>query len=260
MAASSRMQLIPSTGVLLGAIAAGVVAAVLVNVYIGNVESRYTAGSMRVLVTKEKIAQGQPLNAKLFKEEYVTGPWTKVFDGALKPENASLLDGTKTALRPIGAGEPIFWGDLYPEDVVELLINPRRGEDLLTIPVQSDNSPGRQLQPGGYVRLYAVFDLDPDPRKEQRETLPVIENVQVRAVGGSTRPTAADKRANYDNIGILVTQDQAIKLLQIQDVMVEKSFVVTVTHRPDKVEELEPKINPDVLRFIESRGTVSPLP
>jgi Flp pilus assembly protein CpaB len=254
------MQLIPSTGVLLGAIAAGVVAAVLVNVYIGNVESRYTAGSMRVLVAKEKIAQGQPLNAKLFKEEYVTGPWTNVFDGALKPENARLLDGTKTAPRPIGAGEPIFYGDLYDEGAPDPLINPSRGYDLLTIPVQSDNSPGRQLQPGGYVRLYAVFDLDPDPRKEQRETMDVIENVQVRAVDGSTRPIPADKRARYDNISILVTQDQAIKLLRIQDVLVDGSFTVTVTHRPDQVRELEPKINPEVLRFIESRGMVSPLP
>jgi len=258
MAASSRMQLIPSTGVLLGAIAAGVAAAILIIVYIGSVESRYKGESMKVLVARDKITVGQPLNAKLFTEKPVTGPWTEVFAGALKPENASLLDGTKTALRPIGAGEPIFWGDLYPEDVMELPINPRRGEDLLTIPVQSDNSPGRQLQPGGYVRLYAAFDLDPDPRKEQRETMDVIENVQVRAVDGSTRPVAADKRGRYDNISILVTQDQAKKLLQIQDVMVEKSFVVTVTHRPDQVKDLEPKINPEVLRFIESRGTVVP--
>ena len=88
----------------------------------------------------------------------------------------------------------------------------------------------------------------------------VIENVQVRAVDGSTRPMAADKRGRYDNISILVTQAQAKQLLQIQDVMVEKSFIVTVTHRPDSVTELEPKINPDVLRFVESRGTVSPLP
>jgi len=260
MAVSSRMQLIPSTGVLLGAIAAGVVAAVLINVYIGSVESRYMGESMKVLVAREKIAEGQPLIAKLFKEEPVTGPWTKVFGSALKPENARLLDGTKTAQRPIGAGEPIFYGDLYEELGIEPPVNPGRGYDLLTIPVQSDTSPGRQLQPGGYVRLYAIFDLDPDPRKEQRETLDVIENVQVRAVDGSTRPTPADKRARYDNISILVTQAQAKQLLQIQDVMVGKSFVVTVTHRPERVEELEPKINPEVLRFIESRGVVSPLP
>jgi hypothetical protein len=35
---------------------------------------------------------------------------------------------------------------------------------------------------------------------------------------------------------------------------------VTVTHRPEDIRELEPKINPEVLRFIESRGTVPPLP
>jgi len=259
MAASNRMQLIPSTGVLLGAIAAGVVAAVLINVYIGSVESRYTAGSMSIYVLKEPVKEGQSLLVKQLTTVRVPRIFEKAFEKALKPGEEGYLMN-KTAPRTMGEGQPIFYGDLYEEGVIELPINPRRGEDLLTIPVQSDNSPGRQLQPGGYVRLYAVFDLDPDPRKEQRETMDVIENVQVRAVDGSTRPTAADKRGRYDNISILVTQDQAKKLLQIQDVMVEKSFIVTVTHRPDSVVELEPKINPEVLRFIESRGTVSPLP
>ena len=255
MAASSRMQLIPSTGVLLGAIAAGVVAAVLINVYIGSVESRYTAGSMSIYVLKEPVKEGQSLLAK----QLTTVRVPRIFEKALKPgEEGYLRD--KTAPRSMGEGQPIYYGDLYEEGVTELPVNPGQGYDLLTIPVQSDNSPGRQLQPGGYVRLYTVFDLDPDPRKEQRETLDVIENVQVRAVDGSTRPTAADKRGRYDNISILVTQAQAKQLLQIQDVMVEKSFVVTVTHRPERVEELEPKINPEALRFIESRGTVSPLP
>jgi len=259
MAASSRMQLIPSTGVLVGAIAAGVVAAVLVNVYIGSVESRYTAGSMSIYVLKEPVKEGQPLLVKQLTTVRVPRIFEKAFEKALKPgEEGYLRD--KTAPRSMGEGQPVFYGDLYEEGVLELPINPARGYDLLTIPVQSDNSPGRQLQPGGYVRLYAVFDLDPDPRKEQRETLDVIENVQVRAVDGSTRPIPADKRARYDNISILVTQAQAKQLLQIQDVMVEKSFIVTVTHRPERVEELEPKINPDVLRFIESRGTVPPLP
>jgi len=259
MAATSRMQLIPSTGVLLGAIAAGVVAAFLVNVYIGSVESRYTSGSMSIYVLKEPVKEGQSLNVKQLTTVRVPPIFENAFKKALKPgEEGYLMD--KTAPRAMGEGQPIYYGDLYEERDIELPVNPGQGYDLLTIPVQSDNSPGRQLQPGGYVRLYAVFDLDPDTQKEQRETLDVIENVQVRAVDGSTRPTAADKRARYDNISILVTQVQAKQLLQIQDVMVEKSFVVTVTHRPDRVQDLEPKINPEVLRFIESRGTVSPLP
>ncbi len=257
MAASSRMQLIPSTGVLLGAIAAGVAAAVLINVYIGSVESRYTAGSMNIYVLKEPVKEGQSLNVKQLTTVRVPRIFEKAFEKALKPgEEGYLMD--KTAPRAMGEGQPIYYGDLYEERIVDLAINPGRGEDLLTIPVQSDNSPGRQLQPGGYVRLYAVFYLD--AARKERQILDVIENVQVRAVDGSTRPAAAGQRARYDNISILVPQDMAEKLLRIQDKTVDSSFIVTVTHRPERVQDLEPKINPDVLQFIESRGMVSPLP
>jgi len=259
MTASSRMQLIPSTGVLLGAIAAGVVAAVLINVYIGSVESRYTAGSMSIYILKEPVKEGQSLLVKQLTTVRVPRIFEKAFEKALKPGEEEYLRD-KTAPRSMGEGQPIFYGDLYEESVIEYPINPGQGYDLLTIPVKADNSPGRQLQPGGYVRLYGVFNDSPDPRKPNRTMMDIIENVQVRAVDGSTRPIPADKRARYDNISILVTQDQAIKLLRIQDVLVDGSFTVTVTHRPDQVRELEPKINPEVLRFIESRGMVSPLP
>ncbi|HUX15646.1 MAG TPA: hypothetical protein VMW52_04185, partial [Phycisphaerae bacterium] len=74
------------------------------------------------------------------------------------------------------------------------------------------------------------------------------------------RPIPADKRARYDNISILVTQDQAQKLLQIQQVTLQKQFTITVTQRPEQMEDLEPEINREVLKYIEPERLTAPAP
>ena len=259
MAMQSRMQLIPSTGVLIGALAAAVVAAVLVNLYIAGVKSQYTEGAVSIYVLKEPLKEGQPLLAKHLTVKRYPAAFKDAFEKAMKPGDEGLLKD-RTAPRNMGEGQPIFYGDLYGEDITELPVIVGRGYDLLTIPVQADSSPGRQLQPGSYVRIYAVFDDDPDPRKELPIIREVIRNVQVRAVDGSTRPIPADKRARYDNISILVTQDQAQKLLQIQQVTLQKQFTITVTQRPEQMEDLEPEINREVLKYIEPSRLTAPAP
>ena len=253
MATWKRSELIPSGGVLVAAIGAAVVAVILMYVYIGRVERQYTAGSIPIYVVREEmIKQGEAVREKDLRVVRIPEVFKDAFEKALRPGKDEGLLG-RTTSRTLGKGQPVFYGDLYEEeDVTEPPVEVRRGYDLLTIPVQADTSPGRQLQPNGYVRVYAIFDEDPDPRTEQRVTKEVIRNVQVRAVDGSTRPLPADRRARYDNISIMVTRDQAEKLLEIQDRMVGKSFIITVTHRPESPDELEPQINPEVLRFLGS--------
>ncbi len=260
MAMQSRMQLIPSTGVLIGAVAAAVVAAVLVNLYIAGVKSQYTEGAVSIYVLKEPLKEGQLLLPKHLTVKRYPAAFKDAFEKALKPGDEGLLKD-QTAPRNMGEGQPIFYGDLYGEDITELPVIVGRGYDLLTIPVQADSSPGRLLQPGGYVRIYAIFnDAPPGSRTEVPKTLEVIRNVQVRAVDGSSRPIPSDKRTRYDNISILVTQDQAQKLLQIQQVTLQKQFTITVTQRPEQTEDLEPEINTEVLKYIEPERMTAPAP
>jgi len=257
MAARTSMQLVPSTGVLIGAVLAAVVAAVLVNLYIAGVKSQYTAGAVSIFVLKEPVKEGQPLLPKQFRAVTVPAAFRDAFEKALKPGDEQMLSG-KTAPRNMGEGQPIFYGDLYAEAITELPVIVGRGYDLVTIPIQSDSAGG--LQPGGYVRIFGVFDDDPDPRKEQPATVEVLRNVQVRLVDGSAKPIPADKRARYDNISILVTEDQAKKLLQIEQVMLQKQFIITGTRRPEQMEDLEPEINREVLKYIEPERLTAPAP
>lgn len=226
MAMQSRMQLIPSTGILIGAIAAGIAAAFLVNLYIAGVKSEYTEGAIEIYVLKEPLEEGQPLLEKHLKTVRIPSVFEEAFKGALKPIDKGLLKD-QTAPRKMGAGQPIFYGDLYDVGIMELPVIVGRGYDLVTIPIETRSASG--LQPGGYVRIYAVFDDDPDPRKELLMIRDVLRNVQVRAVDGSTRPIPADKRARYDTISILVTEDQALKIRQLQQVMSQKEFTIDLS-------------------------------
>jgi len=252
MAKLKRAELIPSIGVLAAAIGCGVVAAILVNLYIGRIKANYAGTAFRVLQLRRDVPAGKAIKRQDVKAVGVSPYFEKAFEKAFKPKDIDLLLG-KQAPRNLTAGQVLYYGEFQEESVGELAVNPQMGYDLLTIPIETDNSPGRQLQPGYYVRIYAVFWKDPDQGKKGGQvTEEVIRNVQVRAVDGSTRPIPADKRTRYDNITILVTRAQAKTLLELQNRMARKSFIVTVTHRPREMEALEPEIDDAVLEYLSS--------
>jgi len=250
MAKLKRAELIPSVGVLAAAIGCGVVAAFLVNLYIGRIEANYAGTAIHVLQLRRDVPAGKAIQRPDVKAVGVSRYFAKAFERAFKPEDIETLVG-RQAPRNLKEGQVLYYGEFQEESVGELAVNPQMGYDLLTIPIETDNSPGRQLQPGYYVRIYAVFWRDPEQGKKGGQvTEEVIRNVQVRAVDGSTRPIPADKRTRYDNITILVTRGQAKTLLKLQNRMARKSFIVTVTHRPREMEALEPEINDVVLEYL----------
>jgi len=247
--ASKTAQLIPSTGVLVAAIAAAILAAILVNIYIGYAESAYEAGAITVLQLREDVEKGAPILDRHIQIRKIPKVLQDAFERAVKANEKDGVVVGKRAPRKLHKGQILFYADFIREAGDELAINPPKGFEVVTIPISADNTLGRQLQPGGYVTVYGDFDFDPDPKKEDVQIKAVLTNVQVRGIGGSADVT--DKSRSYDNIQLVVKQSQVRQLLQIQKLLRARRFTVTVSHRAEGAVAADPEINKEVLSLIE---------
>jgi Flp pilus assembly protein CpaB len=258
MASSKEMQWIPSGGVLAVAIGAALVAAILVNVYIGHVRSQYEAGSKQFFRLHDKVDKGSPIQERNL--DRVRIPHLLEIDKAFEKvaqddENGRLLIGRK-APRNMAAGEFLLFYEFKEEGAGEIT-HISKGYELVTIPINADNPFGQQLQPGGYVNIRGEFEVGSDPKKSEVKVMTVLENVQVKALGGSAEPVAQRAR-NYDNIQIMVRSTQAKQLLEVQRFLKTKRFALGVTSQPDG-SAVEPEISKEVLNLIEKpRAAAAP--
>jgi hypothetical protein len=258
MASSKEMQWIPSGGVLAVAIGAALVAAILVNVYIGHVRSQYEDGSMQFYQLKDPVDKGSPIpserNLILVRIPRQLEP---AFKMAASADDAAgrMLIGRK-APRNMASGEFLWFNEFKEEGAGEITHIPK-GYELVTIPINTDNPFGQQLQPGGYVNIRGEFEVGSDPKKSELRVMTVMENVQVKALGGSAEPVAQRART-YDNVQIMVRSNQAKQLLEIQRFLKTKRFALGVTSQPEGT-TVESEISKEVLNLIEKpRGASAP--
>jgi len=252
MANPKGLQLIPSTGVLVLAVGAALLAAVLVNIYIGYAKSEYQMGSKTFLQLQEDVEKGAPMMDRHLRPILVPKPILSAFERAVKAEDKDGVVIGKRAPRKLHKGQILFYADFIQEVGEEGGLNPQKGYELFTIPISPDNALGRQLQPGSYVTVYGDFNVDPDPKKEDIRVLPVLSYVQVRALAGLTTAPEPGKAIAYDNIQVVVRESQVRQLLQIQKLLKFRRFTLTMAHTPEGSEsKMEPEINKEVLALIE---------
>jgi hypothetical protein len=255
MAQSKEMQWIPSGGVLAVAIGAALVAAILVNVYIGRVRSQYEVGSKQFFQLRDPVAKGNPIQ----KNNLVRVPIPRILEPAFKraaedDDNGRLLIGRK-APRDMSPGEFLWYNEFKEEGAGKIRII-RPGYELITIPIAPDNPLGQQLEVGAYVNIFGEFDIGSDPKKPQIEIKKVMENVQVKALGGSAESVTQTRRT-YDNIQIEVQPLQAKQLFQIQMNLLKGSRRFTLTLAGQG--EGEPVISKEVQNLLEKpRGAAAP--
>jgi len=250
MGKSTDTQWIPSGGVLVVAIAAAVLAAILVNVYIGYAKSEYALGSQPFYRLTADVAKGEPVRARDLESVPIPKTLVPAFEAAkfvtADAKGQAILD--RRAPRNLRKGEFLRVPEFMEEGFEEL--NVPKGYELFTIPISADSAAlGQLLQPGRYVTIRGEFDTSPDPKKPNLEIKTVMENVQVKALGGSTAPVA-EKARTYDKIQIQVRSSQVKQLEQIQRLLTHKQFTISLTSNPEGA-SVEPEISREVLPLIE---------
>ena len=251
MAKRKENQWIPSGGVLAVAVIAAIVAAVLVNVYLGYVRSGYERGSQAFLQLKRDVAKGKPIEAADLEAVRIPKPLldSGAFGKAVKVEDRDSLVIKKKTRRKMYQGEFLFYHDFLSDTGVTALEPPPQGFEMLTIEIK----PEPLLQPGSYITIRGRFDTDADPKKERIEILDVLFNVQVKAIGGSADVVEENKKAS-GTIQVVLRQSMAKQLQQVKEIMASKSFIVSMTGSPTGAGANEPKFDPAVLALIEKKA------
>ena len=107
------------------------------------------------------------------------------------------------------------------------------------------------MQPGGYVNFRGDFDYSTDRSKPDVRPLVVIENVQVKALGGSTEPVAQRART-YGDVQVVVRSSQATELIQILKATKDGKFTIGVVSKPS-ADAADPEITKEVRAFMAAR-------
>jgi len=243
MAKSGPMQLIPSGGVLAAALGAGLVAAILINIYASSIRSQYEDGSKLFYVLKDNVAAGNPIQEQNLDRVRIPKPILPAFEkvAVTADEQGRTVIGRK-APRDLKKGMFLWFSDYIDIGIGEVRNIPKNHE-IITIRVDPNTSLGVQLQPGSYVNIRGLFDTSSDPRNPRYESLDVMKSVQVRSLGGSLG--APEKNRSYDNIQIVIPSVQARQMLQVQKMLQSGFFTLGEVGTPDTV--LEPKIEKEVL-------------
>jgi Flp pilus assembly protein CpaB len=250
MAKASESQWIPSGGVLAVAVVAGLLAAILVNVYLGYVKGQYEEGGQAYYVLKEDVPLGQPIQQRNLVPEFIPKPLVQRF------KDAKAIEANEKALKILGMKAPrdlkkgtfLWWPDFVAEEGGPQVAKIPKGSEMITIRVDPNNSLGQALRPGGYVNVRGLFDTGLDPRNPRFESLDVMKNVQVRMLNGSPTPVAG--RTDITNIQIIVPSEQARKLLQIQGILKASHFAIGEVSAPDATSMAEPAIEKEVLALL----------
>jgi Flp pilus assembly protein CpaB len=249
------MQLIPSGGVLAAAIGAGLVAAILVNIYASSIRSQYEYGSKSFYVLKDNVAAGNPIQKQNLDPVPIPKPLLPAFEKVAVTADArgDTIIGRK-APRDLKKGSFLWFSDFIDTGIAEEKNIPK-GCEIITVRVDPNTSLGTQLQPGSYVNVRGLFDTSSDPKNPRYESLDVMKNVQVRSLGGVAGPP--EKGHSYDNIQIVIPSAQARQMLQVQKMLQSGSFTLGEVGMPDT--RAEPKIEKEVLDLMNRvRGAAAP--
>jgi len=256
MAKPGPMQWIPSGGVLAAAIGAGLLAAVLVHLYAGNLKSRYELGAQYFYRFKSDMPTGTQIQAASLERVQIPKPFAEAFEGVVvsadaNDERVQTVIGRKVP-RPMKKGMLLWWSDYVPTDVVKAIKIPPRYE-MITIRIDPNASLGAQLQPGSYVNIRGLFNISSDLRNPQYKVEDVLKNIQVVALNGSTAPP--EKGRTYENLQIVIPSAQAKLMAEVKNAVQSGTFTLGVVEEGSTA---EPKIDDAVIKIINRPRTGVP--
>jgi hypothetical protein len=257
MASKSPMQLIPSGGVLAAAIGAGLLAAVLINLYAGNIRNQYELGSQSFYILTEDVAAGNQIQERNLKAIQIPKPLLPAFTQAVTADDRGRMTVVTKKAPKLLKKDTFLWFPDFIDTGIAAVAQIPKGYEMITIRIDPNASLGPQLQPGSYVNIRGLFNIGSDPRNPTYKPYDILKNVQVRAIGGST--TAPEKTRSYDNIQIVIPSSQARLMLEVAKMQQTGYFTVGVVETPEGT-TAEPKIEKDVLELINRPRTTTLAP
>jgi Flp pilus assembly protein CpaB len=254
MAKSSPMQWIPSGGVLAAAIGCGLLAAILINVYAGNIKGQYELGSQSFYQLTEDVAAGNQIQKRNLRAVRIPKPLVPAFPQAVTADDKGRTIIGRKAPRLLKK-DTFLWFPDFIDTASGVEYRLPKGYEMITVRIDPNTSLGAQLQPGAYVNLRGLINISSDPRNQIYKSFDVMKNVQVRAIGGST--AAMEKTRSADTLQIVIPSSQAKLMPEIQKLVQSGAFTVGLAEEGTSG---EPKIEKEVLDLLSRPRTVTPGP
>lgn len=212
-----RLSINRSWLILLVALSLGGLAAFGVNRYIKrqveDIEARGKGQrSVRVLVPKEDLLKGTPLNAKVVAVREVPAEWAH--SNAVTPEQFDRIENQKLAY-PAARGEMLLWSLLEGQRAPTFSSRLAAGRRAITVPVDEVNSISGMVEPGDRI------DLMVSVRKDTRSYMfPLLQNVAILATGSRAVVDADAKegRRSFTTITLEASPEDAQRVLAAREV------------------------------------------
>ena len=245
-----------STTLVIVALLAGLIAVVLVNVYVETAKRSARPNSFTIYRLTRSLEPGDKLSQRDVEPMEADERFRDFYSNALDEAGVQTRLG-ETVYRPADMGAPLTY-DLFrqrEEDDLDRRIT--EGMRLVALPVNPRTLPGT-LRPGMYVDIEAPFQT----RAGTIKVLPVMERVRVMAVGRRSvideANEAGGRMGNFSTISIEVEPRQATQLSMIEK-LATGDFEL---HLRKPGDDTVPKIptgglNPDVVAMLDAPPTSS---
>lgn len=239
------------------AVGMGLVAVLLLFVYVRNKEKEIFGGSYaEVLVASQDISRETPITKELLSIKKF--PAAFVHPNTIFPQNAETILGQPTRYN-IKKGQQLLWSDIGKgEGGLSSMLNP--GERALTLSVDEVSGIAGTLKPNDRVDILGIFEAG-----GKSITKILMQNVTILAVGnelaqGENKDDAEMNLAksllqgSYSSVTVAVTQEEAGILTFAQE---KGKLVLALRGQTDlSVNENLPVISMDSILKIEGQLTV----
>lgn len=242
-------QVFTSRWLLLAGIVCAVLAAVVVNLYVNSVVSRYEADTFVVVQVMKDVQQGAKVTERDVRLVPVPSRFEKAFEQAFKGDVHYFIGG-KPCRRKLNKGDVLLHADFQDVQGTVEPVKPALGYEYMSVPIAKDSSLGMQLQAGGFVSLRGRFDTNTQDKLRDYETFTVVPYIQVQTLDDSTEPLPT---GNYSRIGVFVKREQVKLLLDILGKAEGRRFQITLTSStPPAGGSSEPTIDAGLLRLVQT--------
>jgi Flp pilus assembly protein CpaB len=202
------------------ALVLAVVAAIVYNFHISEIQRAALGNREERLVYRRDIQVGEKITAQDVEPVSVDTRYLARFDGIVKPEDKDSIIG-KPVNQKVAKDHWLMWSHFQEDAGKTPSCNIKAGMIAHTIDVNPQMTPGNMLRVGDRVNVYAIlpYSLSADANKKIGP-LPIIEGVKVLAIGGRTisdHPTGRgdETSASYRSLTLELPEKVSLKLVNV---------------------------------------------
>ena len=234
------------------AIVAGLLAVFLVQRHVANLQGE----TISVFRATQSQAAGEPLGAGIEEVSIPAGLFPNLLQEA---PTRDLTDFVKTTpLRAsVNKGDILLFSHFDSATDAGVRAEIPAGKKAISIQVDEASSVSFFVQPGDLVDVLATFMGDDKaaggPKANAAlfdvSTRPIVQATRVLAVGTQYRPSERQRVEPYSSVTLLVSMEEAAKLIFARDFMHANMTLVLRGQKDTKVDPALPRVGVDTLEF-----------